>query len=130
MIKLYEYLYYRLYQWQLKLYGKEDVPEYTALLGVALIMGLHSFTLYAYMVNSLIHLDYLDSFITIPTIFIIGIFFIFIAINYPWFIYKNRYLKIVKKYENENKRKRQKKLFVLWIFVLFSFFILFLSLFI
>ncbi|MDG5800164.1 hypothetical protein QA597_07370 [Marinilabiliaceae bacterium ANBcel2] len=41
MMKIYRYLYYRLYSWNLKTWGEKDLPQWNALFGVSFMMFLN-----------------------------------------------------------------------------------------
>ncbi len=125
MLKLYEYLYYRLYTWNKKLHGEKDGPEFNASLGIAMFMGLHFVIFIAILDVVILYYDTSYNFIPkIPKYILIGVMVVFIAITYFWFVHKKKYLKIIKKYEKENKQMRQKKLIILWLFFLGSLFFL------
>jgi hypothetical protein len=45
VVRVYRYIYYRIYAWNLRLWGKEDLPQYNACLGLALVSIANLFTL-------------------------------------------------------------------------------------
>lgn len=104
--KIYKYIYYREYSWHKKMFGKSDVPEESAMLGMsfsALAIILSIITLLHILFN--FNIDFTKSNTTIKAIalaILIGV------IHYFLFIYKKRYLKIEEEFINENLNKRKK----------------------
>ena len=45
MLKLYKYIFYRIYSWNLKTWGKKDTPEWNAVIGVSFMMFINLFFL-------------------------------------------------------------------------------------
>lgn len=118
-MKLYKYLFYRLYIWNLKKWGKEDVPQWNALLGV-------TFMMYANILTILhVFLQFFDINIFIleqtPKKEIVILFVSLIVINFFIFIFRNKYLSIVSELKAESKKKKQINLIFLWLYVILSF---------
>jgi len=121
MLNLYKYLYYRLYKWNLKTWGKSDGAEFNASLGIAMLIGAHLSIIliiidivYPVFFNNQ---EFLSGF---PKILLMGIMGVLIIISYFWFVYKKRYLKIVEKYKDEtNKQKLVRGLF-LFLFIILT----------
>jgi len=126
MLKIYKYLYYRLYSWNFKLRGEKDIPEYNAAFGVAALMGIQFSTVMIFIDLFFIILYNTKDFLpNIPKSIYVSSMIIFIIINYFWFVHKKRYLKIVEEYKQETKKIRLKKLLILWVVVLAHIFIIF-----
>ncbi len=45
MLGFYKYLYFRIYSWNLKKWGENDMPEWNAVLGVSFTMFINLFVL-------------------------------------------------------------------------------------
>ena len=111
---IYEYLYYRLYNWQINLWKGKYSPEISALfgpamlsiinIGVPIILIIDSFDLGKVG-------DYDNS-------TIIGLFFSWI--NYYLFIRNHKYLRIYQKYKKESRKERKKNTRRMVLYILFS----------
>ena len=106
-MKLYQYLYYRLYSWNIKTWGNEDMPQWNALYGVSFMMFLN-LGLIALLLQSF-GID-IFSRESIPKKGIIIIALLILFINYFLFIKNKKYLSLKKKFEKENNPKMQKAL--------------------
>ena len=115
MLKLYKYLYYRLYAWNLRTWGESDMPQFNAMLGVSFMMGL----------NFSVVLGIFDimGFKTLagdnPKMGLV-LMVTLIVVNYFWLVSRGRYLQIAKEYKAEPKKKRTKNAILLWIYVILS----------
>ena len=118
VLKLYKYLYYRLYSWNLKTWGMEDAPQWNALLGVSFMMFLNLLLLGHV-------LQYFDVNIFLreetPKKEAVAIGVILLGINYFIFIYKNKYKVIENQFKKETKWQRRKNALLLWLYVILSF---------
>ena len=118
MMKLYKYLYYRLYSWNLKTWGENDLPQWNALFGVSFMMFLNlslvGLLLQAFGMN-IFQRDELPKKELI--IIMIGLF----IINYFLFIRKDNYLTITKELKREAKQKRKINTYLIWLYVILSF---------
>lgn len=118
MMKLYKYLYYRLYSWNLKTWGANDLPQWNALFGVSFMMflnlGLVGLLLQAFGMN-IFQRDELPKKELI--IIMVGLF----IINYFLFIRKDNYLTITKELKREAKQKRRINTYLIWLYVILSF---------
>lgn len=118
MIKLFKYLYYRLYTWNLKKWGENDLPQWNALFGVSFMMflnlGLLGLLLQFLGVNI-----YLRNELPIKKLIIImlGLF----VINYFLFIRKRDYILIIKELKKESIKKRKINTILVWLYVILSF---------
>lgn len=117
-MKLYQYLYYRLYSWNIKTWGNEDMPQWNALYGVSFMMFLN-LGLIALLLQSF-GID-IFSRESIPKKGIIIIALLILFINYFLFIKNKKYLSLKKKFEKENLKKRKVNTFLLWLYIILSF---------
>jgi len=119
MIKIYKYLYYRLYTWNLKSWGENELPQFNALFGVSFMMLLNIGILAA-LVELLGFNVFVDD---TPKKEIIVLGTIVLILNYFWLVHKRNYKRIENEYKNEPKKKRLKNTILLWLYFLFSFLI-------
>jgi hypothetical protein len=118
MIKLYKYLYYRLYSWNLKTWGVKDLPQWNALFGVSFMMfinlGLLGLLLQAIGINIFMRAELPK---TELTIIMVGLF----ILNYFIFIRKSNYLTITKELKRETNQNRKTNTYLIWLYVILSF---------
>lgn len=105
MWKSIKYLYYKLYKLFVKINGANDLPEYTAMLGVG---GLFFFNILA--IISIVDVFY--PFFEYPDISR-GTFFIYfgipnVLILYLAFVFNGKYKRIIKEFKNENEEQRKR----------------------
>lgn len=118
MMKLYRYLYYRLYTWNLKTWGEKDLPQWNALFGVSFMMflnlGLVGLLLQAFGLN----IFQRDELPKKELVFImVGLF----ILNYFLFIRRGNYVTIKKELKKETKQKRKVNTYLIWLYVILSF---------
>ena len=108
---IYEYLYYRLYNWQLNLWKGKYAPEIAALFGPGVLV---SFNIGAPVIvfidcfgsESLRNSDYVTVITSAIVIF-----------TYLWFIFNNRYLRILQKYKKKSKAQLKKRTVGMWLYI-------------
>lgn len=114
----YKYLFYRIYASQLRWFGEDDLPEFTAVISVSLLLGAN---IYAILIAisewttfSIVNPLYPDKFkAALVLLFLIGInSFIFLRNKY--------YKEIAKQFENESIFKRRIQLLFIFAYVIFS----------
>ena len=117
-MKLYRYLYYRLYTWNLKTWGEKDLPQWNALFGVSFMMGLNLGTI-AGIIDMI---GVVNIFVENPPKNEIILFaFVILFTNYFWLLHNGKYKQIAKDYRNETKNKKLLNTLFLWLYVLVSF---------
>ena len=118
IMTFYDYVYYRIYAWQLSWFGKEEIPEYTAVLGVSFLVYLNVYTFL--IVASLITGSDLIANLGIdkPTIFLALLFWV--GLNYYLFIQSKRREKVVSRFANQTKRKKMLGTFGVLLYAGFS----------
>ncbi len=118
MIKIYRYLYYRLYSWNLKKWGEKDIPQWNALFGVSFMMflnlGLLGLLLQLLGVNIFLRSER-------PNTVLVSIMIILFVLNYFRFIHKSNYSSILKALKNEAPEKRRVNTILIWLYVILSF---------
>lgn len=118
MMKIYRYLYYRLYSWNLKTWGEKDLPQWNALFGVSFMMflnlGLLGFLLQLLGVNIFLRDE-------LPKKELIIIMLSLFVVNYFLFIHRGNYRSTVKELKKEPPEKRRINTILIWLYVILSF---------
>jgi len=124
VISILQYLYYHLYRWLLKKWGKDDDPKHTALLGLASTLLINILSI-PFVIQAISGLDLLVYFHkihkSILIIFTIG----FLIALYFALISKNKFKTIVIKYKSEPNAVLKKGILITWIYIITSYLILF-----
>ena len=112
----YNYVYYRVYDWNLKKWGEDDVSEWKAVFGLSAVIALNLFTLLL-LLNIVI-----DGVAPkeIPRIEAIILALVFFSVNYFLFIYKQKYKELEKLYDTENKIERRKNGYIVFAYTVGS----------
>ena len=106
MFKAYKYLFYRIYSWNLRIWGKSDAPEYNTIVGLTVLVLFNIICIISLLEILLKVIIFKPN--EIPIIYYLLIFTIMYGINYFIFIFKKRYEKIVKEFKNEPSKKRNR----------------------
>jgi hypothetical protein len=117
MRKLYRYLYFRLYSWNLRTWGESDLPQFNALFGVSFMMFVNVGVIAGIL--DTIGLNIFHEKAPMKEILLFG--FIILAINYFWLVHDGKYKQLAKDYKNESKNKRFRNTLLLWLYVVMSF---------
>jgi hypothetical protein len=107
--EIYEYLFYRTYIWQLRLWGEKNSPE---IAGLLLPTSLFTFVFVGPIVGLLHSLE-------VPNNEELGVLLavIFTFVAYRLFVNDERYLFIADKYRNETKERQRQRMRQVWIFL-------------
>lgn len=118
MMKIYKYLYYRLYSWNLEKFGEKDLPQWNALFGVSFMMFLN-----LSLLGLLLQLFGVNIFLfnELPKKEIAIIMLSLFVVNYFIFIYKSNYRSMIKVLKKESIEKRKENTILIWLYVLLSF---------
>ena len=118
LFNAYKYLFYRIYDCQLRWFGKEDLPEWSAVVSVSVLnwvnivgflLALRTWTgLNIYNPLSAIRFQTALEYFSI------------ILINAFIFIRNQRYKQIAEQFSNENSTQRRIKLILIFAYVIFS----------
>ena len=108
IFKIIDYVFYKIYKLNLSVdiaFQKNEAPHWRAVIIFSFLLSLNIRTLFslAFLFNST---EYFANIARISPIRMLIIFICLIFINYLYFIKDNRYIKIHKIFENENKRAR------------------------
>ncbi len=103
---MFRYLYCRLYSWNLKTWGENDLPQCNALFGVSFIMflnlGLFGLILQLFGVNIFLRNE-------LPKKEIVLIMLSLFVVNYFLFIHKGNFRLITKELKKESPKKKKDK---------------------
>lgn len=115
LLAAYKYLFYRTYLWQRGMFGKDDVPEFTALVANSLVVFLNLATLtvgFQFFTGIRLELNKVHSIIAILVLF---------TINFFVLIFKGKTKQILKEFSPETKGQRKVRTYLCWIYVLLSY---------
>lgn len=109
------YLYYSIYKLTLFTSSKNDQPEHTANIILALIL---SFTLFG-IINILEYfgIKLIEDFWKNKILFVV-IYLGFIFLGYYIFIRKNNYISLVQKFDIESKKNRIRNVFLIFLYLI------------
>ena len=106
MWQAYKYIYYWIYIWQKKLWGEEDVPQFTAVIGMSL-----SFMANIASLIVIVEIFQNEHFVpdNIPPFYVILFASIIIIFHYFLFMHKGNFIKIENEFKNESNETRKRK---------------------
>ncbi len=120
MLGFYKYLYFRIYSWNLKKWGENDMPEWNAVLGVSFMMFINLFVL-VLLFQFVGIAVFIGGGEPVPKKTIIFIMLVLFGLNYFLFMHSKKYKSIAKEYENEDTKKRKINTILLWLYTILSF---------
>lgn len=119
-LKLFKYLYYRLYSWNLKKWGVQDAPQWNALFGVSFMICLN-----IGIIGVILEIIGFNIFFEpTPIIEILIVANIILGIGYFRFLFRKKYKLIEKEYKNESQEQRKRGTLIVWVYTICSFLIL------
>jgi hypothetical protein len=119
MVKIFNYLYYKLYRATL-LGSLNDIAEYAAMV---YFIGL--FTINLLVIGALLRkLEVIPTFTYVKEEVAVFTIFLFVF-GYLYFLRKKRYKEIIKRYEGENEVSRKRGNLLVWAYVIISFLAIF-----
>lgn len=119
MLNAYKYLYTRIYLWNLRMWGENDIPHLNSLLGVTFLVFLNIY--FIFILCGFIFSFKAISIFNSTNIFPIVSYLVILAINYFVLIWKDEYKILRKKYENETEAERNRKYWFCLYYVVASF---------
>jgi hypothetical protein len=122
MIKLYKYLYYRLYTWNLRIWGEKDLPQWNAMFGVSFMMFMNICTI-GFLLEVFGFIKIFDR--QIPKIIVIIVMLIIFIVNYFQYIHNRGYNTITAEYKNEAVKRKKWNILLIWGYALLSFILCF-----
>jgi hypothetical protein len=101
LVKGYEYLFFQFYHWSLRVNGEDDFPKYYAVLMLSLVTMVNIATIPP-LIEILANRPLLAQIVEVPKIFLGILVCVYISMNYIYFSWNDRYLKINKLFEENN----------------------------
>lgn len=118
IFKYYQYLFYKLYTGYIWLHGeKATAPHEIAWFSLSFLLLLY---VYALLIIFEALTGYGFDQVIQSKIIIITILTTFTTINYFVFIKKKKYIKVIKRFQNENEKMRIIGNVCVWLFIIFS----------
>ena len=116
----FRYIYYRIYTWNHKNWGKNDLPQYNAMFGISFLMFLNLCIIPA-LLQALIPSRFPQFSSSETKIIVIALFLILYCINFFLTVKNGRFHKIIVEFQNETKERRKKGTVLMWLYIIFSF---------
>lgn len=120
-----KYLYYKLYKLFVKINGKDDLPEYTSMIGLGTLFFFNVLSIAAI-------LNILLPFTTFPSIsrasFFVSFGIPYFISLYFIFVFNGKYQRIIAEFKDESEEKRKKGRVRVILYLLLSFTLVLLSL--
>jgi len=119
MKEFFKYFYFRVYTWQLKLWGESNSPQTAATGAIAIMLFVNILT----PVLILDELKVINLFKenSIEPYYLIGIGIAIYTVIFYWLERNGKYKQIAKIYKDESRKTRNIKLLYIWIYILISF---------
>lgn len=115
ILRGYQYLFYRVYMWQLRLWGKSCSPEISALCAINFLILANFLT---FMQITQIVTGYNYQSIHLSTIQGLFLLTVFMAILCKIFLRKNKYLIFIKEFEREKKISSIRGSILIWCYII------------
>jgi hypothetical protein len=120
-----KYLYYKFYKLFVRINGKDDYPEYTAMLGVGTLIFFNLLSVYSILtvINPLIFFPDIPRakfFLIVGVPYVLTLYFIF--------AFNGKYKRIINEFKDENESKKITGRKIAILYILASFFLVIFSL--
>jgi len=114
-----KYLYYRIYIWNLGMWGESDLPHLNALIGVSFLIFVN-LTMILIVIEAMINSQFLFE---LPNSeYYAGAFFlVLVLMNYFLLARNGKYLKIVEEFKKESIAQKRKGIAFVWFYIVGSF---------
>ena len=112
IVSAYKYLFYRIYVWQLGMFGEKNNPKFVAMLGSSMFVFINLMTLivcFQIVTGYKIRVE--------KTHAVIGMLSLF-AINYFIFLHNNKSQAIIAEFASESEIQRQRRTIWCWVYVI------------
>ncbi len=123
MFNAYKYLFYRIYAWNLRMWGEEDSPAFNTVVGLSALNGINimTFLMLIEVVSSYrIFYSHGDG----KMFVVVGYLFLFVA-NSLAFLYKEKYKALSERFKNETPQQTKRRFWYGVIYVVLSFVLFF-----
>ena len=118
IFKAYKYLFYKIYDWQIRYFGEDDLPEIKTLVLVSLLNSANIYSIIL-LINLWTKFDLIDA-INLGKIKMTIIYFSVLGVNYLLFIYRNYYKQLSKQFSDKDIRWKNIKLISTIVYIIFS----------
>lgn len=119
MKKFFRYFFYRVYSWQLKLWGESNSPQTTANGAITIMLFVNLYTIA--IISQVLGIIKLFNEESIPKLFIVLIGIILYSTVSFWIKRNGGYTQIAKLYKDESRKIRNLKLLYIWLYIIASF---------
>jgi len=115
-MRVLRYLYYRVYAWNLRMWGESDLPQFNALFGVSVLVYLNILTVLA-------AIDVLAGrhVVALSRTVAVGMGVTLMVIGYFLLVHKDKYRRIAKELNGETSTQRKKRLIACLLYVALTF---------
>ena len=120
----YKYLLYRIYQWQLGLFGEKHNPKFAAIVGCSMFIYFNIQTV------RVIFEIITGIKIYTKNIYVVAFMIFLFSLNSYFFLHLDKFDTLIEKFSKESELSRKKKLVLCWAYVIFTHAAFFISLFI
>lgn len=117
LVKPLRYLYFRIYEWNLRKHGESDFPQYNALLGTSFLMLMN-------FLSIPLIVDHLGIMVIAPATFrnlVIALMPTTLVLHYLLLFRGGRYRTIQREFANEAANSRRRGTIAVWSYVVLSF---------
>lgn len=111
--RVYKYVYYRIYSWNLNQWGKSDLPEYNAMIGLALTILINILSVPT-VIEAITGYRMFDFPAISKGSLVIGLL-IYGSLHYFALYHNGKYKKIIKEFESESEAQRKRG--TIWVLV-------------
>lgn len=110
----YKYLLYRIYQWQLALFGEKENPKFVAILGCSIFLYFNILTIIA--VFEIIT----GSKVYIENMYVVVFMIFLISLNSYIFLHLDKFDTLIKEFSKESELSRKKNTILCWAYIIFT----------
>lgn len=115
LFRAYKYLFYRSYKWQLDMFGKNDVPEFTAMLANSLVLFLNlAILVVSFKLLTGFQMRLEKSYAVVGMVFLL-------AVNYFILVHNGKARRIISEFAAETEAQRRFRTLVCWAYVTISY---------
>jgi hypothetical protein len=116
MLSAYKYLYYRIYAWNLRLWGESDMPHYNALFGVSFLLFLNIMSAF-----TLVDLLAGKHFVRLTRAVAMSIAGMLICVGYLVLVHKAKYRNLGTQFAGESPDQSRRRLIGIWLYIIITF---------
>lgn len=118
MLVFYKFIFYKLYKWNDKLFGKADLPHWNGFLLASMMLLFNIFTA-LWSIDLFFDTEVADRLNAVRSIFIL-ILLVYLFGNYLFFLRNDQYLKILERFDNMDRKKKRYLEIGFWAYIFLS----------